>query len=42
MRLMLLGALNWSRFWFSPEGRHTPAQLARKYIVFLKESHHAR
>lgn len=42
MRLMLLGALNWSRFWFQPEGRHTPAQLARKYIVFLKESHHAR
>lgn len=42
MRLMLLGALNWSRFWFNTEGRHTPAQLARKYIAFLKESHHAR
>jgi hypothetical protein len=42
MRLMLLGALNWSRFWFSPEGRFTRRVLARKYIAFLKESHHAR
>jgi AcrR family transcriptional regulator len=41
MRLMLLGALNWSRFWFSPDGRHTPAQLARKFVAFLKDSPHA-
>ncbi len=39
LRLMLLGALNWSRFWFAPGGRDTPRQLARKFIAFLKESH---
>ncbi len=24
LRLMLLGALNWARFWFDPQGRETP------------------
>ena len=40
LRLMLLGALNWSRFWYQPGGRLTPAQLARKFIAFLRENHH--
>lgn len=37
LRLMLLGALNWSRFWFRPDGHHTPAQLARRFVGFLQE-----
>lgn len=41
LRLMLLGALNWSRFWFRPDGRHTPAQLARRFVGFLQESQDA-
>lgn len=38
LRMMLLGALNWSRFWFDASGRETPTALARKFIRFLKES----
>ncbi len=38
MRMMLLGALNWSRFWFNEAGRETPTSLARKFVRFLKES----
>jgi len=41
LRLMLLGALNWSRFWFAEGGRDTPRSLARKYVSFLKEAQHA-
>lgn len=35
LRLMLLGALNWSFTWYRP-GRSTPAELARTYLGFLK------
>ncbi len=38
LRLMLIGALNWSRFWFAPGGRETPRSLARKFVGFLKEA----
>lgn len=38
LRLMLIGALNWSRFWFAPRGRETPRSLARKFVGFLKEA----
>ena len=38
---MLLGALNWSRFWFDPEGSETPKSLARKFIALLKEPQNA-
>lgn len=38
LRLMLIGALNWSRFWFAPSGRETPRSLARKFVGFLKEA----
>lgn len=41
LRLMLLGALNWSRFWFDPQGRDTPRSLARKFVRLLKEKQHA-
>jgi len=40
LRLFLLGALNWSQFWFRPGARHssrdTPAQIARKMIALLR------
>lgn len=35
LRLMLLGALNWSLFWFAPGGRETPRSLARKFVRAL-------
>jgi AcrR family transcriptional regulator len=38
LRLLLLGALNWSRFWFNPGGRETPRSLARKFVKLVKES----
>ena len=36
LRLMLLGAMNWSFTWYRP-GRQTPRMLANKYIGFFKE-----
>ncbi|TAK44887.1 MAG: TetR/AcrR family transcriptional regulator [Betaproteobacteria bacterium] len=41
LRLMLLGALNWSRFWFAEGGRDTPRSLARKFVHLLRETQHA-
>ncbi|MGH8674488.1 MAG: hypothetical protein ACREVG_09290, partial [Burkholderiales bacterium] len=41
LRLMLLGALNWSRFWFDPAGRQTPKSLAREFVNLLKETQDA-
>lgn len=38
LRLMLLGALNWSRLWFDPAGRETPKSVARKFVKLLKEA----
>ncbi len=35
LRLMLLGAMNWSFNWYRP-GRQTPEALARRYVGFLK------
>jgi hypothetical protein len=35
---MLLGALNWSRFWYQPSGADSPRVLARKFITFLRET----
>lgn len=40
LRLMLLGALNWARFWFDAQGRETPRALARKFVNLLKEAQH--
>lgn len=40
LRLMLLGALNWARFWFDPDGRDTPRSLARKFVNLLKDKQH--
>lgn len=41
LRLMLLGALNWSLTWFAPEGRRSPRELAHQYVAFIKETQHA-
>ena len=41
LRLMLLGALNWARFWFDPQGREAPRGLARKFVGLLKDAQHA-
>lgn len=41
LRLMLLGALNWARVWYDPEGRQSPRALAAKFVSFLKEAQHA-
>lgn len=41
LRLMLLGALNWARFWFDPQGRDSPRDLARKFVGMFKEAQHA-
>lgn len=40
LRLLLLGALNWTRFWFDPAGRDSPRSLARKFVKLLKEAQH--
>jgi AcrR family transcriptional regulator len=42
MRLMLLGALNWARFWFAEGGRETPRSLGRTFVRLLKEAQHAQ
>ena len=37
VRLMLLGALNWSRFWYRENGRDSPRQIARRFVRLLRE-----
>ena len=37
LRLMLLGAANWSKTWFRPDGA-TPAEIAHNFIRLLKAS----
>jgi AcrR family transcriptional regulator len=36
LRLMLLGALNWSQTWYQP-GRDTPRTIARRFVALLKQ-----
>lgn len=42
LRLMIIGALNWAPFWFSPQGRDTPRALARKFVGLVKETQDGR
>jgi AcrR family transcriptional regulator len=35
LRLMLLGALNWSQTWYRP-GRDTPKTIARRFVALLR------
>jgi TetR/AcrR family transcriptional regulator, cholesterol catabolism regulator len=37
LRLMLMGALNWSQVWYRPGGRLNPRAIARKFIALLRE-----
>jgi TetR/AcrR family transcriptional regulator, cholesterol catabolism regulator len=37
LRLMLLGALNWSQVWYHPGGRLQPRAIARKFIALLRQ-----
>lgn len=37
MRLMLMGAMNWSQVWYRPGGRFNPRALARKFIALLRQ-----
>lgn len=38
LRLMLLGALNWSQTWYRPGGGHTPRTIARQFVTLLRQS----
>lgn len=42
LRLMLMGALNWTPFWFDLKGRDSPRTLARKFVGFIKEKQDGR
>jgi AcrR family transcriptional regulator len=37
LRLMLMGALNWSQTWYRPGGRLNPRAIARKFIALLRQ-----
>ncbi len=37
LRLMLMGALNWSQVWYRPGGRLNPRAIARKFIALLRQ-----
>ncbi len=37
LRLMLLGAMNWSFTWYRP-GAETPRRIARKFVKYLRIS----
>lgn len=36
LRLMLLGALNWSQTWYRPGGAASPRVLARRFVALLR------
>jgi TetR/AcrR family transcriptional regulator, cholesterol catabolism regulator len=37
LRLMLMGAMNWSQTWYRPEGRLNPRAIARRFIARLRQ-----
>ncbi len=37
LRLMLMGAMNWSQVWYRPNGRLVPRTIARKFIALLRQ-----
>lgn len=37
LRLMLVGALNWSQTWYHADGRLAPRAIARKFIALLRQ-----
>lgn len=36
VRLLVMGAMNWTQTWFRKNGRSTPAQIAKSFIGLLK------
>ena len=36
LKMMLMGAMNWSQTWYQP-GRTTPAAIAKRFVALLKE-----
>ena len=36
LRLMLMGALNWSQEWYREDGRLEPGQIARRFVRLLR------
>jgi AcrR family transcriptional regulator len=38
VRLMLLGALNWSHFWYRADGRDSPRVIARRFLRLLRNT----
>jgi AcrR family transcriptional regulator len=41
LRLLLLGALNWSQHWFRENGRNSPRSIARSFLRLLREAQQA-
>ena len=37
LRLMLIGALNWSQTWYRPDGQFKPRVIARKFVALLRQ-----
>lgn len=37
LRLMLIGALNWSQTWYRPDGRLNPRAIARRFVALLRQ-----
>ena len=37
LRLMLMGALNWSQTWYRPNGKLNPRAIAHKFITLLRQ-----
>jgi AcrR family transcriptional regulator len=37
LRLMLMGALNWTQTWYRPDGRLQPRAIARKFMALLRQ-----
>lgn len=37
LRLMLIGAMNWSQTWYRPDGRFNPRAIGRKFVALLRQ-----
>jgi AcrR family transcriptional regulator len=41
LRLMLMGALNWSQLWYRPDGRASPKVIAHQFVSLLRRAQEA-
>ncbi len=37
LRMMLMGALNWSQTWYRPDGKFNPRTIAHKFVALLRQ-----